>query len=196
MRVIRQLHIAVYTVGLIATGAVLNLLAPTIGVSATAYYDWTLSGGGDTGSGVLETGAADGGGFDVLSFTGEIDGSAVALFGGQPGPVGAYTPGDYFYYDNILYPVSNPGTISCSGGPTVVDGCGIVFTINGGYANIWDNYTGTGTGPDIYSTTGTTNYDASFTIAPVPEPLALWLFGAGLIGAAAMRRRRNTDTAA
>jgi hypothetical protein len=174
-----------------AAVAVLFLFA-SAGTASAGWYDWTLSGGGDTGSGMLETGAVDGGGYDVISFTGFIDGDAVALFGGQPGPTGTYTPSDYFYFDNILYPTSNPGTSNCAGGNTVVDGCGIAFTINGGYGNIWDNYTGKGTGPDVYSTAppANVNYDATFTIAAVPEPASLSLLALAAAGVGLIRRRK------
>jgi hypothetical protein len=91
-----------------AAGAVFALLSSAGGASA-AWYEWTLSGGGDTGSGTLETGAVAGGGNDILSFTGSIDGETVGLFGGQPGPTGADTPGDWVYFNNILYPNSVSG---------------------------------------------------------------------------------------
>ena len=46
---------------------------------------------------------------------------------------------DGFYYDNIIYPKSNPGTPNCAGGAAIVDGCGILFTINSNYGNIFLN---------------------------------------------------------
>lgn len=96
------------------------------------------SGGADSGGGLIVTGSADGGGFDVLSFTGTID-------GGQPGPINAPGP-DGFYFDNILYPALNSGAPGCAGGATLVDGCGILFQIGTGYGNIYDNFSGKGTG--------------------------------------------------
>jgi hypothetical protein len=121
--------------------------AGSIGTAcATTDYQWTLSGGGVSGSGLLTTGAADNGGYDVLSFTGSIDGNALMLYGGQPGPNGASTPGGGVYFDNILYPALNSGSPNCAGGATLVDGCGIAFSILDGYGNIFDNYSGKGTG--------------------------------------------------
>jgi hypothetical protein len=79
-------------------GAVFALLG-SAGAAPAATYDWTLSGGGDTGSGTLVTGAAAGGGYNILSLAGTIDGEAVALFGGQPGPGGADTPGNWVYFN-------------------------------------------------------------------------------------------------
>jgi hypothetical protein len=35
----------------------------------------------------------------------------------------------------------------------------------------------------------------SVELTPTPEPLTMSLFGAGLIGAAALRRRKNAKTA-
>lgn len=172
----------------IAAGAILALSVST-GTASATVYDWTLSGGGDTGSGTLTTGAADGGGYDVLSFLGTIDGYAVALSGGQPGPTGNGSPGP-FYFDNIIYPALNSGTPNCAGGKTLLDGCGIAFTIDGGYGNIFDNYSGTGTGAYVYSivaASSSNNLDANFAITQVPEPSSLSLLvvmvaGFGLAG--------------
>jgi PEP-CTERM motif len=164
--------------------------AITPGTSADTY-DWTLAGGGDTGSGTLETGAAAGGGYDILSLTGTIDGKAVTLFGGQPGPDGAYTPGDWVYFNNIFYPDSVSGSSSCAGGHAVLDGCGIALSIDGIYGNIYYNYTGNGAGAYAFliSPTSYNNFDAMFTIVPVPEPSSVSLFALGAAGVLLIRRR-------
>jgi hypothetical protein len=161
---------------------------------ASDIYDWTLSGDGDNGSGTLTTGAADGGGFDVVSLTGSIDGDAVALYGGQPGPDGAYTPGDWVYFNNIFYPNSVSGSSKCAGGDAKLDGCGIALTINGAYGNIYYNYTGQGSGAYAFLIAPTTynNFDATFTIAAVPEPSSLSLMALAGAGALYIRSRRRT----
>jgi len=164
------------------------------GSASATVFTWSLTGGGDTGSGTLVTGPAAGAGFDVLSFSGLIDGNVVALFGGQPGPIGASGP-DTIYYDNILYPNSDPGTSNCAGGSAAVDGCGILFAIDGGYGNIFDNYSGTGTGPSVYSTviasTAYNNFNARFTVSAVPEPWSLSMLAAAAAALALITRRKQ-----
>jgi hypothetical protein len=164
--------------------------------AAPDTYDWTLSGGGDTGSGTLKTGPAAGGGYDILSLTGSIDGTAVTLFGGQPGPDGADTPGDWVYFNNILYPDSVSGSSKCAGGDAVLDGCGIALSIDGIYGNIYFNYTGNGTGAYAFLTAPTTynNFDATFTIVAVPEPSSVSLFALGAAGVLFIRRGRTLSS--
>jgi hypothetical protein len=142
------------------------------------------------------TGAADGGGYDVLSFTGSIHGDPVSLYGGQPGPLGA--PGPGVYYNNILYPHLKSGSPNCAGGATFVDGCGIAININGGVGNIWSSYVGdgvSGTGAYVYSAPSYVNGNADFTIAAAPEPRVLFTLTIGLLVisliAIGMKRRRR-----
>ena len=165
--------------------------------ASAAYYTWTLSGGGDSGSGFLTTGAADNGGVDITSFGGEIDGTTITgLLGGQPGGGEAYSPSGAFVYDNILYPQSN----SVDG--ALLDTGGILFAIAGGEGNIWGNFGGAG-GYSYY-----TSVDGSYFIqnnaatfaavdppAPVPEPAPIELVAVGLVGVALTRRRRRASPA-
>ena len=165
--------------------------------------DWTLS-GASTGAGTLTTGGADNGGFDILSFAGQINGALVSLDGTplNPGPGGQTSPLGAFDYDNIVYEES--------GSTDVLDTYGILVSFTGSpdlEGNIWGNG---GTSYSFYTGTNAGNYPISdgsdtFSIAaapaplpdppsdqdsaPVPEPTALTLLGSGLIGLAVLRRR-------
>jgi len=160
--------------------------------ASATFYDWTLSGGSDSGSGFLTTGATDNGGFDIMSFGGQIDGATITgLLGGQPGVGYAYSPSGAFYYDNILYPSSN----SAEG--ALLDLGGILFTIAGGEGNIW----GTSASPDGYSywTYESGRYviedsATAFSVVdppyPVPEPAPAAMVGLGLLVLWLARSRR------
>jgi hypothetical protein len=166
-------------------------------------YDWTLS-GASTGAGTLTTGGADNGGFDILSFAGQINGALVSLDGTplNPGPGGQTSPLGAFNYNNIVY--------AESGSSDVLDTYGILVSFAGSpdlEGNIWSNG---GTSYSYYTGTNAGNYPISdtsdtFSIVaapdpvsdppsdqdsdPLPEPTALALLGSGLIGLAVVRRR-------
>jgi hypothetical protein len=66
---------------LLATTLILAL-APAV-ASAVTTKSWVVYGDGVNGSGQITLGAADNGGYDILSFTGAIDGNPVTLLGGS-----------------------------------------------------------------------------------------------------------------
>jgi hypothetical protein len=141
-------------------------------LGSAATYDWKLT-GADTGSGQLTvsgpmtvsytvTGVTDSGsvsttGYNILSFTGFIDGHKVSLLGGQPGflpnppdpgtPPGvsgapAFSPYG-LSYDNILYVHGTSVLIPCELTPTLtnqyLDAYGVLLSYNGIEAEIWGN---------------------------------------------------------
>ena len=158
--------------------------------SATPYA-WRFSGGADTGSGTLDTGAASGGGLEVIDLTGTIylDGGVyagtVSLIGGDPGFPGALAEPEAVAYDNIVYPTNPAG---------LVDGNGILMGLAGGPYVAEIDLRGSGNydlpvsssaaaGPTLYTATGLT-----FTLTEIPEPSSVALLTAGLFVLGVCRR--------
>jgi hypothetical protein len=177
----------------LATAALIAIAAATLQPAAAGTYSWTLdAGGGLTGLGLLTTGAADSGGFDISSFTGTIGGAPVALVGGDPG-ASTGSPSGAFDYDNIVYTSADP----------VFDTWGVLFSVSGKEGNIWGNgspgsysyYTYNGSGYDYANdlvsftlTVASGSGGADTVIAQEPSTLALFAFG--LLGLTYRRRCR------
>jgi hypothetical protein len=109
---------------------------------------------------------------------------------GVPAPGGAPAPG--FSYDDLFYPGGSPQTASdypFHGG--FLDIYGAVFTIAGNQAvNLWsDGDDGTGLTYGVGVTDGTNVLDYVYSGVAVPEPGSFGVFGVGLLGALAWRRR-------
>jgi hypothetical protein len=155
-----------------------------------AYADYLFTFGANDGTysvqGTLTT-PSNGNGLLIVSggtVTGTgTDNSGVSYVLLTTPPSGHLFGGTDLIFDNQLTPGSNP----------VLDGNGLVFEAKDGssYINIWGNgpssYTlfylsATSYGPAPYGT-------VTIAPAPVPIPAALLLFGPGLFGLAAMRRR-------
>jgi len=162
----------------LAAAMALGCIVPSI-ASANVTVRWAMT-GQDSGSGVMTYGAADNGGYDILSFTGTINGNAVSLLGGQPGwlpnpPNFGTPPGipaapafstDGLSYDNIYYKGNSPdipcfGPVSTSSNQNA-DAYGILFSYNGGEGEIWGNGTHA---PYIFGVPGAYTFEVASGIA-------------------------------
>jgi hypothetical protein len=100
-------------------------------------------------------------------------------------------------YNNLYFPNGSPIDCAFPFFGTYLDVFGTAFTIAGGYSvNMWgDGNYGPG-GALTYGIgvdQGANTLDYKFAGITAPEPLTLSLFGAGLAGAAGLRRRRRND---
>lgn len=171
------------------------------GTAANAdTFDWTFTDNSNVvvASGVLVTDAPTVVGsqtvFPVLSGTGSVFGvdgfsadSSLSIFGTYSAPLSYNQIGNQTY-DNALYL-----------GLPYVDGNGLEFASSSSvYYNIYNDVNTGGYGPgnypnhDIFWIDGGATVTGTFNIAAiseVPEPFTLSVFGIGLVGAAAARRR-------
>ena len=147
-------------------------------------FNWSYVGGsGDTASGLMTVSLSSGDEYTVTGISGTYDGFSIT------GPLALAACCASPANDNLFWPNND----SNNGG--LLDVGGIAFTANNLDINIFfdgssyqDLTVPTGTGPG-----GFTSADSAgqFSAARIPEPITLSLFGAGLVGAAALRRHKK-----
>jgi hypothetical protein len=159
-----------------------------------AVYNIDLTAGSYTVDAWITTGAADGGGFDILNIAGGVSGPGggmiTGLVGGQPGPGTNLSPNGAFYYDNIYYP---------SPADPVVDNNGLLFSVKNS-ASEWNIYSN---GPDSYALWAAVNSSSynpatnttTFSASAVPEPSTWAMMILGFIGVGFMAYRRKAKPA-
>ena len=160
---------------------------------ADPQFDFTYSDGANSAFGTLSASALGGGDFlatsGSLTVTAGADAGTYSLFPGGPGQT--TSPSGAFYYDDVVYPGSNP----------FIDNDGLLFTGNGLEINIFSSgssnysfysYNGSSynvaSGPPFGFANG-----GSASLSAVPEPAGLTLLGFGavlLLGYAGFRRRK------
>jgi hypothetical protein len=156
------------------------------------YYTFSFSGGGFSGSGTLTTSSTPdpsaplAGAYDILSISGEVNGSPITGIDGGVGPVETSSDG-YFYYDNDFYPA---GSASASGG--FFDDDGLLLDTAGTNYNLFYDGTEYWYWADQGATTAVVSFNAVDPPPPaVPEPPSAWLFAGMLATLAAYRLRRE-----
>jgi hypothetical protein len=147
-----------------------------VGSANANMYDWSYTGPNLSASGSFSTGAADSGGFDIVSISGTSNGNAIT------GLLGLHQCCSSPANDNIFY-TSEPH----------FDLSGLGFMDSG---NEWVNIYFAGTYQALIgaggNTVGGNGPSGELTISPVPEPetYAMMLAGLGLLGLAARRRKQ------
>ncbi len=205
-------------------------------IASATTYDWSLT-GTDNGSGQLTiggpitvtytvTGSEDPGtisttGYNILTFTGSIDGHGVSLLGGQPGflpnppdpgtpPGVSGSPAISAYglsFDNILYADGTSVLIPCSLTPSLtnqyLDAYGVLLSYDGIEGEIWGNGPFGAPGTYTFATQNSTsgadggylyaNGSENFSIsAPEPSTWAMMTFGFAGLGFVGYRSSRKS----
>jgi hypothetical protein len=140
---------------------------------------FTVNAGANVGTGSLvtdTTGLATSGSLELTSGLVGI----YSLFAG--GPAVTNSPFGAFMYNNMTY----------NGASVELDVWGLLFVGNGYEINIWGN--GVGNPYSFYAATSAGTYVVSSdaaSVAPVPVPAAVWLFGSAFIGLVGIGKRKQ-----
>jgi hypothetical protein len=138
-------------------------------------FTFTFSGLGVSGNGIVDAKSLGGGIYDAtigqVSVTSSGDGfvGTVPLFFDPIGSNTATSASGYFYYDNLLFPGSDPQ----------VDLSGLLFSSSPAFEiNLFAD------GPGVYQYYDNSGYNQyiDFKLAAIPVPKAVWA-GLGLLGA-------------
>ncbi|HUK60998.1 MAG TPA: PEP-CTERM sorting domain-containing protein [Stellaceae bacterium] len=158
--------------------------------ASVLYYDFSFSGDGVAGAGTIITAATPDpsaplpDAYDILSISGEVNGSPITGLAGGVGPV-EYSADGYFIYDNDFYVA---GAASPAGG--FFDDDGLLLDTAGNDYNLFYD----GSNYWYWADQGggiAVSFNAVDPPAPVPEPGTLPLFAAMLAALAASRPTRR-----
>ncbi|MGD0730486.1 MAG: PEP-CTERM sorting domain-containing protein [Terracidiphilus sp.] len=179
-------------------------MTPVAQATSSTPWNFTFSGNGFSGSGVLTVSSATGtpGGNEITAVTGTF---TSGLFSGS---LGLYDVGNYNSnspsssgtilggtdWDDLLFPGNNAptaGTCGTGGGGDYLDSCGILFDVVVGETTRYVALYGAGGGSyAAYYTGEETPSGVAASFSEAPEPSTMLLLGTGLLGLAMVLFRR------